>query len=506
MIHAGADMIELLRRRRRARRLFRDIASGRWRRVLLDLESTQHRYPEVMRYPEKLDNMLVKVNLVILAVRWHATTLAAKAIKCSVPEGNEQQAAAITQIRSECLFDARLVEAVRRINVEGEAAVMVEQTERGACLRLVDNERYFPTGPAGHDGQPTAWEGRWIIEHAPAHRGDKPRRYLRVERHTAGLIEQEAYKTDSDDVLVDLAELERVPLASAIADGAAVPPERTLTGMRYPLLVQLVADSEDGLPVQLLQEQDLDLLDAFTASITRLVRVMEGHADPMMRIMHEMVDSKTGKFISGSRAVIDPDKQVEYIESKMQLERMLDMGDRVVGWMCMQLQISPALLGVRIGGGATPDSYQKLRLESSSTLARAMGTESYVRPALERLFTLATEIDARIPGRGGYAVAPVTVRMFPQIPKDRVELTSEIRELIRMDPVPLTSHIRALREIHGDEEADEVWAEIQLDLADGAKRQQAALFGAVPAMGAGVPGAVDDSGVSGNAAGDGGAA
>lgn len=478
---APKGRLDELRRRRTIRSLFRDINSGRWKKVLLDLGHAQHRYREIAQHSGKIEALLSKVNLVRLAFRFHATVAAANPIDVVLPEGSDEQAAAIEQIRERCLFDTLLQRAIRSVNIDAEAPLRVSVDEAGTVINLDDPDCTLPVGPNGPDGQPTVWERRWIVE-----RKDVlgTRRYLRVERHRVlngrGVIEQEAYTTDRErawalsDVLVDLDSLTRVDVAQAMEAGTDAPPDLVETGASYPLIVRLVADIEDGEPAWMLTQHDLDIIDEAAAAFSRLSRVHSLHAQPLLRVSDEMVDKKTGKVVLSQDAILDREKMVDYIAQNFSFEHMLDLLDRVLGLMMVMLQMSQALLGFKPGGGSAPDTVDKLRLESTSTLARAAQTESYCAPALGRLFTIASQIDARLPLRG-YAVAPVTVEMHPDLPKDSVEVTREVSERLN-SPTPLISHRAALARLYGDRNADAMLEEIKADQAERARQSAASLM------------------------------
>lgn len=476
---APAGMLAELRRRRRVRHIFRDLHSGRWARVLLDLQLSQHRYRSLARHSGKIEPLLAKVNFFRLANSFHATVAAGNPVQTVVADGFDEQSDAIDAIRTTCLFDTLLMEAVRAINIDGEAPLRVSVGDSGTVIIQDDPDQTFPVGPAGPDGQPTVWERRWIVERKDSfHRVS---RFLRVERHRMlngrGVIEQEAYRAASDqswalsDVLVDLDSLTRVEVAAAVQDPT---PDLVETGAAWPAIVQLVADRERGEPMGKIAEHDLDIIDESAAAFSRMSRAHDLHAQPLLRVSDQMVDAKTGRVQLGDDGVIDPEKLVEYISQGFDLGTMLEALDRILGLQLVMLRMSQALLGFKMGGGSAPDSYDKLRLEGTNTLAWAKQTATYCAPALGRLFTVATEIDSRLPLRG-YATAPVTVEMRPELPKDRVELAREMGEMLG-GTVPLIAHRDALARLWGEREADGMLERIREDQAEKARQGAASLM------------------------------
>jgi len=383
-------------------------------------------------------------------------------------------------------------------NTESQAALRVDADEEsgGAVIRLDGGDEMFAVGDDGPDQQPRVWERRWIVERETAGR---PRMYLRVERHRApggvGVVEQEAYLTDSRDVLLDLATLPRVELSAAIGEEmAASMPDVTVTGLRLPLVTRVVCDMELGQPAWLLPEADLDILDTMTSMISRLDRAMALHGLPKLKVGRASIDD-TGNVRGSDDYVIDPDGQTEYLAASVQFGDLLAAMNRFVGLTLTVMQMSPALLGVRFDGGATPDSAEKLRIESTNTLARGRTTAAHVNPALSRVLQIASELEARLPGRG-WATGPVSAELRPSLPKDRADLASELSAML-LGPVPLIDHRSALAELHGEQHADSILEAIEADQARSADRAQRAL-GAELGLGAGTgsraPGTGEDSG------------
>ncbi len=473
----SAERLKKLRRRRADQRLGRQVFKGKWKEVLLDLGKTQFPWDSSRQYGGKIGEMFTKVNLIEMGIAMHATVLTGNPVRTIVDEGLEDQADAIADIRDRSLFDQLLNQAAIQVYTERIAPVMIRRTELGVSLCLEENERTFPVGPNGPDAQPTVWERRWVIERQ--HPGERePRRYLRVERHWApdgvGVIDQEVYKTESVDVLQDLTELQRLPLASVLPDP---PEERQFTGLDRPAIVQLVSSVVGGEPVQLLDPEKLSVMDSAAAALTRVNRTHAQHAEPKARVPEGIVDDD-GQVDMQKRVFTDPEKEFEYLIADFKFSDMLDFFDRLCQWLMVELRISQALIGFKAGGGSAPDSYDKLRLESTSTLALAEGTALYFTGALRVLFGLASQMDASLPLRG-YATGRVDIKMRPELPKDEIEQVREEDEKLRAG---LTSRRRAIVAIHGEDQADAVMEEIEADEERETRRQQAGIFGAVPSM------------------------
>lgn len=477
-----------------------DLDSGFWRKVLLAAARTQHKYRPTVRNGGDISELLVKVNFISIALDLHADVIAGNAPRVSTPEEFGEQGLAIDRIRKACLFDTLLHRACRRLYKEAESPLRVTTDRAGrTVIRLDSNSETLPMGERGPDGQPEYWERRWIIERARATERT-PDRFLRVERHRAGLIEQEAYRVDGSgvaDVLIDLNPETKVPLAVALNSAEGLPEPVTATGVPYPLIVQLYAADEDGEPSFLFRDGDMDLLDMATASVSRLSREHEQHAGALLKVGESAVNRETGAVDVSSGAIVDDEGKTAYVVKDLKLEAMLGFMDRALTLLMTILRVSPALLGARLGGGATPDTYDKLRLESTQTLTRGRTTIRYIEPALERVFEVASIFDASR-SFTGYPIAPVSVAMRAEIPKDIIDKVREQAELKREG---LTSERRALIEIHGEDIAAEVQAEIAEDRARAADASRTAIFDAVPSISIGGP---DDAntGDAGDAGGD----
>lgn len=499
-----AITISMLREQRRYRRILRAIYSGEWRRVLLGLQQSQHRFPETKDFAGRIANLMVKFNLVALAVDWHATVLAQLPAVTVVPDGFEAQQDAIAKIRARSLFDALLMEATTVLNVEGYAVISPEATERGVALCLHDNDRMYPWVGYGTDGQPIEWRQRWIIERPDASDARKSRSYLREVRYAAGVIENRAYVTESTDVLADDKQLKPVTLIEALgAELAAMTPERIETGLDSPTPVMLTSDRSGGVPRPIIGEHDLDLIDASAAALSRISRTLEQHGHPKFRVPESAIDPKTAKADLSADAFVDPDKQMEPIRVEMEFDAMLEFCDRTIELLMTALKLSKSLAGIKPGGGNSAISAESMRLESKGTLAHGRKTAVYCQPALSRLFTSACWIESRMPISAGsvrgFPVAPVTATLRPDIPRDREDIAVEQQTLLASG---LTSRWRAVAAIHGEDQADAVIAEIEADEDRKSKLAQQSLmtdFGftgkpevGAPAVGAAVGAEGDD--------------
>ena len=69
--------------------------------------------------------------------------------------------------------------------------------------------------------------------------------------------------------------------------------------------------------------------------------------------------------MSELEAFIDPEGKVGYVSLAAEFDALSRFMDRMVRFALTDLQMSPALIGLKVGDGAAPDTVDKLRLEST---------------------------------------------------------------------------------------------------------------------------------------------
>lgn len=468
--------LDKIRKRRVLANIMRQLERGDWEAFLIKANKAKHQYRDIQTHSGEIKPLLMKINIVKMSIRLHVLALVGKAVTVSLPEEFEDQRAALSGIRKRSHFDALIMQAARTANIDSFATLRVDlRPGRGVVICCDDNMMLLPVGPDGPDMQPTVWERRWLIERKA---GEKLHKFLRVERHSApgevGQIEQEVYEYSGSDLVVDLNSdlVKRVDLAVALPDEPIEP--LTLTGLPYPLITRLVNEYFDGEPEMLISEHDLDLLDLSAATLSRYDRALEKHSAPKVRVSENMIDPDSGKVEIGD-ALVDPDKLFEYIQQNVDFASMLTAMNKVLQLVCTMLQVSPALLGIKLEGGAMPDTYDKLRLESTNTLSRAIVSARYMTPALERVFTTASLMDTQRPMQG-YAVNPVGITMHPGLPRDPIDTARDMSELRGAAGGPLIDLRSALEEIHGATAAEGIYEQLLAENEANIERAQRELM------------------------------
>ena len=472
---AGEAALAELRARRAARRILRSLVRGKWHRALIDGGITQHRYRSVLRsLPDGTEvdkKLLLGVNVLSTSYMMHADMLALRPVLTSTPDGHDEQDAAIESIRRRTLFDALYHEAALKCYEEVESALAVERHEGRTDIHGGDNDEAHHVGGPGPGGQRTVWESRWIVERTEPG-ASEPTRYLRIERHRApggiGIVEQEAYRTQSTDVLTSTVDLVRVPLDRALGPGHGLA-DSTPTGLPYPLITQLATYRRHGRPQGTLGEADLHLVDAMVAAMSRTARIMDLHASPKLRVPQAMIQDGQ---VEIHEAFYDPDRMAEYLQASFQFDAVRQHFAMVMQWLISRVGMAAALLGFKPDGGAAPDSHDKLRLESTLPLAYARRVSVLHSAALSRVFTVASWVESR--STEGWPVADVVATVRADLPKDQVTIAREQGELLDRR---LTSEWRAVAAVHGDAVADQVMAEIQEDRERATARAQQSLMG-----------------------------
>jgi hypothetical protein len=470
------DHLAKLRKRAAARHVIRELARGNVRKVLVQMAMTMHRYGRVQNQAGAINELVVVLNLIELAIRAHKVILAGNPAVITAPEGFAEQEAAIAMIRSESHFDALLMRAAGRAYLDGEAVMRANYHPRlGTIVRLESNDEWLPVGADGPDMQPEVYERRWFVERMD---GRRKVTYLRVERHRVdpvlgGVIDQEAYLCPVRDVFVALDDARLRPVELAAVTPENTPEPLTQTGLDRSTVYRLVTDFDaDDMPRMLLDDSDHALFDTTAAAFSRLARTMEVHGKAKVRVGEEMIDAD-GKVDLSRDAIHDPDKLFEYIIANYDFEGLRDWALKIQQMNMVRLGMSPALHGIRHDAGATPDTFDKLRLESTGALMCAGIARTYCEPALESLMYVATWMESRR-GLNGWPVGEVDATLHPEIPADIVDRARGWGEMVQNRMV---DEEYAIRRLHGDGAAPGILARLAAQDEARARRDQAAIFG-----------------------------
>lgn len=481
------------RARRTHRRLMRLLLDGDWKQALVDACKTQHAWKaqkvDAPDGTERVAKLMFGVNLLDTAYRMHKIVATATPFAMTVLAGSDiaddgRQTRALEELREDGALNIVIGEAVHAANVEQDCVLRAVSTPEGPRIEIAPADRYLPLGDPMPNRQPSVWEGRWIVETPIPGRKDKVRRALRVERQRRingqWAIESEAYDAGEAapgawyDTLTDLASLPRIALARALEPEEVEPQEVVFTGLPGPTLCRVFTTSYRGDVRAMMSAGDFGLIDAAVAATTRVARTMQIHGSPRARVPSHMVDKATNRVDLESEAFEDPDKQFEYVIASFNFDGQLQVMDNMLNWLMVRTWMAPGLLGLKLRGGAAPESVEKLELEATQTLAVAREAALYMNAGLSMLLTVCSALDAgtRLDSGGGYPVARVRVELRPQIPKDEKQIRAELAEQRTNGQISLQS---MLEQIYGVEGAQREMERMATEADAEAARQQRSL-------------------------------
>lgn len=432
-------------RRRNAIVWGRMLYDGKWRQLLLDLQKTQHMFRDVKRHDRKVRPLVAKVNAFRLACMKHADLLLLDEPTISIPDEFPQQAQAWSRIADHCLIEQRIYELALLTNIESESYAMATREDGHTCLHVLDALQTFPVGPIGHDGQPRTIDRRWVISKR-SDDGRREKHYLRIERHRSGSIENLLFETDSKTSLALHGRLKPVNLVDIL--GPDAPEPMIQTGIDRMLILRFANRLLRNEPQPDLPPDDYDIIDELAALMSQLSRTLSKHADPKMRVPENLVDQDGTVDAAKLEAFTDPEGKAGYITWDAKIDAMLTVLDRVLSWLLITMEMSPALVGLK--DGAQQDSHEKLLLEGTNATSRAQRTAKYWRPLLERLIDTIIELDA-ISDSFGYSYDRVSVVLHPGLPRTQEERARTLSDQINSR---LIDEETAREELHGKEKAE----------------------------------------------------
>jgi len=452
----------------------RNLYKGAWRDLLRTL--SQFHYPSIKRHNGSIEELMAKVNAFRLAVMTHTKFMALEAPTVTIPDGFVMQAQRWASIASDCLFAMRVFESILKQYREAEAWWRITAVNGSACLSVPDSLQVYPLGEFGHDDQPRAVDLRWVITKIIDKR---EKHYLRIERHTPGVIENLAYSVQSRFACEIPDKAGPIDLKTVLGEQAPEPLQAT--GVDRPLLLRSALCVVDDETQALIEKEDFDIIDANAKALSQLLMNQDRHGSPILRVAEGHLE-KDGSYDASKRARIDPDKHLEYIDYDAKLTEGLDAFSRILRYLMIQLEMSPELIGLKEGAAA--ESYEKLMLNAVVTTSRAQLTRANNEPVLARVITTACQFDAHLHPTG-YATAPVSVTLHPGLPRTPDEIN---RGLSEMHIARQMDQLTMLEQIHGPGKAKVIAERLE---AEDARRTAALIgstFGGMPVTGGDEPG------------------
>lgn len=273
---------------------------------------------------------------------------------------------------------------------------------------------------------------------------------VRVIRHESGTILQELWSLDDKTGAEVVDPLDLALLGPGIS-------EAQQTHLTRPAIVEIPNYSAGGIGASdFYPFPDVgDLVDEINNRRTQIARILDQHGDPAAEVASKLLDANGNVQISG-KAIPNDDMDnpaVRYLTWEANLTDQAAALVSGVNAFVGHMEIAPTLVG--LGGGATSaETWKKLKLQSSQTLARVNRKQLYAAPAVYDLIDMTMQLDVRFAAAPSFTPGEVTLTWSDGLPVDEEDLQRIVTGYTTAD---LMSRRTALRWIHGD------WTEKQVD-------------------------------------------
>lgn len=200
------------------------------------------------------------------------------------------------------------------------------------------------------------------------------------------------------------------------------------------------------------------LVFELTARLSQIANVLDKHAEPKLQGPDSGMarDPHTGQSsfsVTSSFFPIEPgDAQYSYLSWEAQLEHAQKAIDRVVSLICIQMDMSPELLGLNLSGGAGVEATDTLRIRSFSTLAGIEDQRAFMLDSMQTLGRLILRLD------GWQSVDSPEVVFGDPLPVSAKERSEQILADRRAGVVSMET---AVQRANPDMDADELKAEVE---------------------------------------------
>jgi hypothetical protein len=341
---------------------------------------------------------------------------------------------------------------LERRNAGGPLEVLIEEVPAYSYFVEID-----PDNGRRVLSQALAWE-RTVGD------GEYTKRYLRVERHLPGKIQNELYEIKG---LTKVSA--RVPLSVLYGDQA--PPDEELTRVNVPLLFHVPNERHGSV---YWGESDytkslIDLFDEANNRVTTISDILDKHSDPKLVTSPGTVD-RFGRIRSSELQVIEatPEDTVagtpRYLTWDAQLQSAFGELESIEKKIFKFAHISKALFPDDNVGHI--DSGRAMAMLFADMLTRVRRKQSYREPVIKALLYTAMQLEAAWLGQpkpDGYC----EVIWRNGLPKDDLELTNVAVAAVGAKIMSRYSAIRYTRQV-GDEEARAELERIDLEQDDDA--------------------------------------
>jgi hypothetical protein len=340
---------------------------------------------------------------------------------------DEIQAAKLKTLADRSTLHATLIETEIECSFAAEAYLEACISYGEVFVVQVPAEDVHPVGQLGPDRQ-----YREYVRYAEHDIGtaDAPHVLILRTVYKPGSIERTLFdRRVADDAKLDLA-------AWPAFDGKPPVPVQP-TGLKQNTMVWLPNLMLNRQP---LSDYDglLGLQDTLNAKETQIAVVLAKHANPKLRAPRAAADDNGDLRAASDVLYGDSENDWGYITWDASLDAAFKHREAVIDAMFVASETSPVLAGV--SRGAVPESARAMRLQASTSIAKAQRKATLRRPLLRRVLMIAQQLEQTIAGNR-YNVGDVSVEPRDGLPVDESELSQTIATLASADAISIERRV-----------------------------------------------------------------
>lgn len=211
--------------------------------------------------------------------------------------------------------------------------------------------------------------------------------YLHKEIHTPGYINHEVYLYDPNSQKI-------ISPEESTAFGYPVTEE---TGVKRSLVFHIPNIRDKGF-FGTSDYYDLESLQfALNNRITKVDNILDKHSDPILAVPNGVLD-ENGKIRAGALGLFEVDNEnpgfnkPEYITWNANLESAMEEIDKLIDFLFMFSEISPATMGMDKEGGGKAESGRALKFKLLRTLAKRNRKKMYYDQAIKDILETAQQL------------------------------------------------------------------------------------------------------------------
>lgn len=407
--------------RLRQARLLHD---GRHWRLFLFEGRTQFDFPEA-RVNGKIRRPYVPYNLCKLIAQKSSDLLFGEEPSIRVDEPLQQKSLADLVKRThlhdllygtskECAGDGECF-------IETVVQATSDEPSGAVYLQRVDAADIFPEGSLQPNGQYKSYV-RYNARNAGTEQ--RPDWKLLVTRYIPGAITRELRQLDQRGFIQPrVLTLNEWPQEDPAEDPIQ---GETKTGLDRPSIVWVPNLLVRGFPVS-----DFDglveLQDSLNAKMTQVSRILSQYSDPNIAMPVQSA-APDGNARSDHKVFFfrTKDEIPTYITWTPELAAAMKDREETRDALLIEAEMSPILLGIKTGATSKANAFKSIRLEAINSLTKAQRKAVIWRAALDRILSLAQDLEQRIPGSAQYARKDPSVEMRDGMPIDTDSMSQEI--------------------------------------------------------------------------------